>query len=403
MSELQLILYDDAQARNWFPFTLTRPAGELLFGAFTQRQRAERVFGARCIGHLTELALSGFEEPDAAPILTAREVDTQSARLFLSSRAVPAWESGIPRGRTALRMGADVIGFFCPPNSPSPEDAELASPSAWAAFELAGGTLLRNVWELIGRNAQQLKADLEWLGAAQWSRVPDGVQVLGTPRLKMGKNVSIEPGVVLDFRAGPIHLDDDAEVRAFTRLAGPAHVGQGSTVLGGSLTAVSLGPRCKVHGEMESVTMLGYSNKAHDGFLGHAYLGRWVNLGALTTNSDLKNNYGPVRIWTPQGEIDTGEMKLGCLLGDHVKTAIGSMINTGTVVGPGSNLFGGTAPKYVPAFSWGVELGEYDFEKFLVTATTVLSRRDVVLSSGQRTMLRRAWERGRSLSATAGS
>jgi UDP-N-acetylglucosamine diphosphorylase/glucosamine-1-phosphate N-acetyltransferase len=223
------------------------------------------------------------------------------------------------------------------------------------------------------------------------------VIALGDARLSLGSNVRIEPGVVLDFRAGPIRLDDEVEIRAFTRLAGPAFVGRSSTLLGGSLTAVTIGPRCKVRGEIEATVMLGYSNKAHDGFLGHAYVGSWVNLGAFTTNSDLKNNYGTVRIWTPAGEVDTGEMKIGCFLGDHVKTAIGSLINTGTVVGPGSNLFGGMPPKYVPAFSWGADLGEYEFEKFMATARIALSRRSVPLSDGYREMLQRAWQRGRRL------
>jgi UDP-N-acetylglucosamine diphosphorylase/glucosamine-1-phosphate N-acetyltransferase len=402
MNDLQLILYDDAYARNWFPFTLTRPAGELLFGACTQRERAERIFGARCLGHLTDPALAGFDETEAAPILSASEIDATAARLFLSSRAVPAWGARVPTQRTALRIGPEPVGFYCPPNSPSPVELELAATSAAPAYELAGCTL-RNVWELISRNAQQITTDLEWPENQPWSRVPDGTHVLGEPRLKLGKRVAIEPDVVLDFRNGPIHLDDDVEVRAFTRLAGPAYVSRRTSLLGGSLSAVSIGPRCKVHGEVEAVVMLGYSNKAHDGFLGHAYIGCWVNLGALTTNSDLKNNYGSIRMWTPQGEVDTGELKLGCLLGDHVKTAIGSMINTGTVVGPGSNLFGGMPPKYVPAFSWGAELAEYEFEKFLATANTALHRRDMVLSPGQREMLRRAWERGRKLNAAARS
>jgi UDP-N-acetylglucosamine diphosphorylase/glucosamine-1-phosphate N-acetyltransferase len=154
---------------------------------------------------------------------------------------------------------------------------------------------------------------------------------------------------------------------------------------------VSIGPVCKVHGEVEETVVLGYSNKAHDGFLGHAYLGMWVNLGALTTNSDLKNNYGDVRVWTPGGETDTGSRKVGCFLGDHVKTAIGTMINTGTVVEAGANIFGGMPPKYVPPFSWGDPGGEYDIDRFLETAAIVLGRRDVELGGGQRALLREAF------------
>jgi UDP-N-acetylglucosamine diphosphorylase/glucosamine-1-phosphate N-acetyltransferase len=171
-------------------------------------------------------------------------------------------------------------------------------------------------------------------------------------------------------------------------------VGRGSTILGGSVGEVSIGPVCRIHGEVEASVVLGYSNKAHDGFLGHAYLGCWVNLGAMTTNSDLKNNYGNVRLWTPEGDVDTGERKLGCLLGDHVKTAIGTLLNTGTVVEAGSNLFGAAQPpKYVPPFSWGAE-GTYALEKFLATAALVMGRRGVALGAGQRALLEAAWMLG---------
>ncbi|HEX2167878.1 MAG TPA: hypothetical protein VHG09_11660, partial [Longimicrobiales bacterium] len=140
-------------------------------------------------------------------------------------------------------------------------------------------------------------------------------------------------------------------------------------------------------------------NKAHDGFLGHAYLGRWVNLGALTTNSDLKNNYGTIRMWTPEGDVDTGMIKLGCLLGDHVKTGIGALINTGTVIGAGSNLYGTEMPpKYVTPFSWGSgsELVEYNVEKFLAVTDTVMGRRKLSLSDSMRDVLAQAWRIGRS-------
>jgi UDP-N-acetylglucosamine diphosphorylase/glucosamine-1-phosphate N-acetyltransferase len=161
---------------------------------------------------------------------------------------------------------------------------------------------------------------------------------------------------------------------------------------------VSIGPVCRVHGEVEESVVLGYSNKAHDGFLGHAYLGRWVNLGALTTNSDLKNNYGTIRMWTPSGERDTALIKLGCLLGDHVKTGIGALINTGTVIGAGSSLFGTEMPpKYVPPFSWGTgtNLVAYDTDRFLSVTATVMGRRKLFLADGMRDMLRSAWHKGR--------
>ncbi len=156
----------------------------------------------------------------------------------------------------------------------------------------------------------------------------------------------------------------------------------------------SFGPVCLVRGEVAQSVFLGYVNKAHDGHIGHALLGRWVNLGAFTTNSDLKNNYRPVRVWTPEGDEETGLLKVGCFLGDHVKTGIGTVLNTGTVVGAGSNLFGGLMPPtVVPPFSWGMgpDLRDHRLGKFIETAERAMARRDQSLTDGVKRILREAW------------
>jgi hypothetical protein len=177
-------------------------------------------------------------------------------------------------------------------------------------------------------------------------------------------------------------------------VCGPVYAGPGSTLLGEEIGGSAFGPVCRVHGQVEASVMLGYSNKSHTGFLGHAYLGRWVNLGAMTSNSDLKNNYKPIDMWTPAGTLATGESKLGCLLGDHVKTGIGVLLNTGA----GSSLWGAALPPtYVAPFSWGSgdELVAYDREKFLETAAAAMARRDVLISEKARCQLRAAWQAGR--------
>jgi UDP-N-acetylglucosamine diphosphorylase / glucose-1-phosphate thymidylyltransferase / UDP-N-acetylgalactosamine diphosphorylase / glucosamine-1-phosphate N-acetyltransferase / galactosamine-1-phosphate N-acetyltransferase len=400
-----LYLFDDHVARDWQPFTLTRPAGELMLGAHTFRHRAELLFGMRCAGHVAAAALQGFEEPGAAPVADPAAIDASAPRLFLSSRAVPAWRGGpVAVTETAtLLLDGHVVGCVVAVGEPTPPAEWFAAPQpldALPGLELKGGVIDR-VWDLVARNPEQLERDVRHALDQEHGRVtvPAGVHLLGQPdAVMLGSGVSIEPGVVLDARDGPIWLDDDVTVRAFTRLAGPAYVGRGSTLLGGPYTAVSVGPVCKVHGEIEETVVLGYSNKAHDGFLGHAYLGRWVNLGAMTTNSDLKNNYGGIRMWTPQGDADTGLMKLGCLLGDYVKTGIGSLLNTGTVVGAGSNIYGSAMPpKYVPPFSWGTgsELVAFDEDKFIALTSTVMTRRGLELADGMGEMLRRAWHLGR--------
>lgn len=402
MPEARLYMFDDAPARAWQPFALTRPIGELLLGAYTFRARAERIAGVRCSGHITAAHLRGFAEPDAAPVVELSDIPTDVPRIFLSSRAVIDWHAlqSRPAGAALFRTGGDVFGCMLPAGAPNPDPSWIEAPRADGSQIVdVAANLIEHVWDLIAENPAQITRDCEARGADAAAPEPACDTIAWSPGvLHVGTDVTIEPNVVLDFTHGPIWLDNGVSVRAFTRLAGPAYVGAGSTLLGGPYDAVSIGPVCRVHGEVEESIVLGYSNKAHDGFLGHAYLGRWVNLGALTTNSDLKNNYGRIRMWTPAGAAETGLIKLGCLLGDHVKTGIGGLINTGTVIGAGSNLYGtDMPPKYVAPFSWGSgsELVAYDVEKFLGVTATVMGRRKLELSEAMRALLRRAWEIGR--------
>jgi UDP-N-acetylglucosamine diphosphorylase / glucose-1-phosphate thymidylyltransferase / UDP-N-acetylgalactosamine diphosphorylase / glucosamine-1-phosphate N-acetyltransferase / galactosamine-1-phosphate N-acetyltransferase len=395
---VKLYLFDDAIAQDWQPFALTRPAGELLFGTQTFRARAERLVGLKCAGHIAAAHLAGFDEPGAAPVVVSASIATTEPRVFIRSRAVIDSAASLPlqtSRTTVIRAGGLVVGLIVPAGEPNPDAAFFAEPEL--ALRSDGidvrARMIERVWDLVLENAEQIRRDFAAAGAATDNPAMDTIAF--TPgQLRLGRNVMIEPHTVFDFSHGAIWLDDDVTVRAFTRLAGPAYVGRGSTLLGGPYDAVSIGPVCRVHGELEESIVLGYSNKAHDGFLGHAYLGRWVNLGAMTTNSDLKNNYGTIRMWTPAGEADTGSIKMGCLLGDHVKLGIGSLINTGTVIGAGSNLFGTEMPpKYVPPFSWGSgsDLGTYDVDKFLAVTATVMGRRKVTLSDDARAMLRGVW------------
>jgi UDP-N-acetylglucosamine diphosphorylase/glucosamine-1-phosphate N-acetyltransferase len=428
-----LVLFDDGVAADWMPFALTRPIADLLFGAFSFAARSESITGLPCRRVIARSALAGFDEADCHPVVDAADATDSAAQLFLCSRVVLDWSAHFePTAEpTLVRVGGQTAGWWAPAGTPPPPRAFFdqpahASPPAQAEVDLPG-RLVANIWELVSRNAEQLARD--WVGTARRSggqpasrfqtsgsrvevsdaplgpvvtggpgrmspAVPLPYEVIGgDPKLVRvnPRNIVIEPYVLFDVSAGPIWIQEGVTIRASTRLAGPAFIGHSTTLLGGSISGVSIGPQCKVRGEVEASVILGYANKAHDGFLGHAYLGRWVNLGALTTNSDLKNNYGSVRVRTPAGDVDTGEMKVGCFLGDHVKTAIGTMLSTGTVVGAGANIFGDRAPaRFVPPFAWGSD-GVYDVERFLGTAEIAMRRRGVTLTPGLREVLRRAW------------
>jgi UDP-N-acetylglucosamine diphosphorylase/glucosamine-1-phosphate N-acetyltransferase len=393
-----LFLFDDRRGRAFAPFSLTRPAGELLFGAFLLRERSERFWETDCNGYLTDESLADFHEEGAPPVVGSGEVGVEGYRVLQSSLLAP-WGScpPLPTEAATLRLEGIVVGWILPPGTPAPGSQELLDPQPLPGSQFVDldGRFLKAPWELMDQNGDQLGQDIPTFFPGYAADEIPGCHVLGPGLLSLGKNVEVEPGSVFDVRTGPIRLSDGTVVRAHTRLKGPAFVGPGSTLLGGTFSEVSIGPVCKVRGEVESSLLLGYSNKAHDGFLGHAYLGRWVNLGAFTTNSDLRNNYGSVRAGSPTGPVDTGLIKVGCFLGDHVKTGIGTLLTTGCVVGAGSNVFGGEMPPtYVPPFSWGRgnDLTEFHLERFLEVAAKAMERRGMALDGQMENLLRRAWK-----------
>ena len=188
-------------------------------------------------------------------------------------------------------------------------------------------------------------------------------------------------------------LEQHVYVQAGTRFEGPVYVGAGTQVLGGSIQSSALGPRCRVRGEIAESVFFGYTNKVHDGFIGHSAIGRWVNLGADTVTSDLKNTYGDVRLQLRGETIETHRQKLGSLIGDHAKTAIGTLLNTGAIVGTGANVFGATRPpKYVPPFAWGTDGETMSEEGFLTVASRVMPRRGVELTDDVRRMLEKIYQ-----------
>ena len=397
-----LVLFDDAQVDQWAPLTLTRPAGELLFGAKRLVRRAEEALGLECIGYVTGDHLIDFDEAGARPVLREADLPGDRDLLYWCSRAAPRVEGKLasPQGPTAYLMDGRPVGFFAPSGSQPPESflRDLSLSEEPDNRLSVGGVLLEWVWDLMLKTPEWLVEDLGEFGKGSTNELAPGVHKLGEQVLSLGDEVRIEPGVVFDLRDGAIRLDDGVEIRSGTRLAGPSRIGPYSRLLGGSFEAIVTGPYSYLRGEISHAVILGYSNKAHDGYLGHAYVGRWVNLGAFTTNSDLKNNYHSVRAWTPSGVRDTEELKVGCFLGDHVKTGIGCLLGTGTVVGAGANVYGSRMPpSYVPPFSWGEgdDLAEYRLEDFIETAGLAMKRRYVDLGEAGRRYLESCWRKGR--------
>ncbi len=251
----------------------------------------------------------------------------------------------------------------------------------------APGVMIHYPWDLVEHNARQLQSDFEQRQRGRPSPMPAGVAVLG-PRdnLRLAPTARVEPMVVIDVTGGPVAVDEGAVVTAFTRIEGPCYIGRQTHIMSARIRAgCSFGPQCRIGGEVEASVIHGHSNKYHEGFLGHAYVGEWVNLGAGTHNSDLRNDYGEVSVPLLQTPIKTGLSKVGCFVGDHTKTGLGTLINTGTSIGVFANLLpaGTLVPKFVPPFSiwWKGKLQEAgDLNQLLATAGKVMARRGKTLT-----------------------
>ena len=232
------------------------------------------------------------------------------------------------------------------------------------------------LWDLIKYLKEDLEEDLRVLGSGVKGKVHPSVILYQPENILIDEGAEIEAGAVLDARSGPIYIGKKSIIRPQSYLKGP----------------LSIGPDCRIGGEINHSICYGNSNKAHYGFIGHSYIGEWVNLGAGTSNSNLKNNYGTVKVYVDGKEVDSGEQFLGCFIGDHAKLGIGSLIPTGAVIGTAANFFaGGMAPKFVPSFSWGIK-EEYKIEKALAVIEQVMQRRGKKLSNGEKTMLQAVFQ-----------
>ncbi|KAA3634149.1 MAG: hypothetical protein DWP97_07700 [Calditrichaeota bacterium] len=222
--------------------------------------------------------------------------------------------------------------------------------------------------------------------------VHDGASFVEKDHIYLGSNVEILPSAVLDASNGPIYIGDNCRIESHAAIYGPVYIGPNSTVLAGKVSTSSIGDTCKVGGEVEWTIFHSYVNKYHDGFVGHSYVGQWVNFGAMTTNSDLKNNYSQIRTRLNGKAVDTNSNKVGSFIGDHTKFGIGTLLNTGINIGVCCNLFGGNliTDKEVKSFSWGnsANYKKYDIEKVIETAKIVTSRRGIELSEREEELLR---------------
>jgi UDP-N-acetylglucosamine diphosphorylase/glucosamine-1-phosphate N-acetyltransferase len=392
---MHLCLFEDG-TRQLEPLSFTRPVFDLTCGISSLADKQLRAFVPSASGLVVRPALAalarerrpGFFVNDLA-WLRSRPAIVMNGRWLPPARAFavpPAPCLGVIEGQVAFaaltpaelgRLSLEDIG------------SQLEAMQAELPCTRAEGTLVRYPWDLVEHNASEIARDFADLGLAGVAPAlaPPGVSVIGSPtRLCVDGTARVEPLVLIDTTQGPVVIDRAAVVHAFSRLEGPCYIGPMTRVLGAKIRAgTTLGPHCRVGGEIEASIVHGYSNKYHDGFLGHSYVGEWANLGAGTHNSDLRNDYGEVAVTFAGRQVNTGLTKVGCFLGDHTKTGLGTLLNTGTIVGAFCNLLpaGRYAPKCVPSFTswWNGALREaFTLEQLLATAEIAMRRRGVPLT-----------------------
>ncbi|HTF19405.1 MAG TPA: GlmU family protein [Chryseolinea sp.] len=366
---MNVILFDDPTIRlNLYPFTLTRPVGAIRVGILTIAEKWERWLKAP-VSFQTENYLSGkFGRQDSNDDLLINGALCPDADLKATINALP---QGYFLVKDTILLAARK------PQGAMTERNVVAYKN--------GVTLIDQVWKIFGQNAAQLRTDFVLVTAGRKSA---GIHDPHT-RIYNSADIFVEEGVyikgaILNAETGPIYLgknsvvQEGAIIRGAFALCEGGHLNMGAKMRGD----ITVGPWCKVGGEVSNSVLFAHSNKAHDGYIGNAVIGEWCNLGAGTCASNLKNNYSSIKIWSHAREtmISTDLQFCGLMMGDHSKAAINTAFNTATVVGVSANVYGsGFPPSFVPSFSWGGGEGltTYRLEKAISTARMVMSRREV--------------------------
>jgi UDP-N-acetylglucosamine diphosphorylase / glucose-1-phosphate thymidylyltransferase / UDP-N-acetylgalactosamine diphosphorylase / glucosamine-1-phosphate N-acetyltransferase / galactosamine-1-phosphate N-acetyltransferase len=407
MSE-SLCIFEDEDTSQLLPLVYMRPAWDLRCGITTLREKIQRAYPGASLHLQCREYLAPFVQ-EQYPGVRVNAVQGDRC-LFINGCVLPdaqfVEQVSLQGNDEAYVDGNTLIAARVSGATLERLKKRLPGSLGVSFFEGLPHTdikakVVRYPWDLVGNNNAQLRADFAILTAEMTSRIAgtvyEGAHLLNRDNICIEAGAKVKPGVVLDAEDGPIFIAKNAKIFPNAVVEGPAFVGEGSLIKIGAkiYEGTSIGPVCKVGGEVEDSIIHSHSNKQHDGFLGHAYLAKWVNLGADTNNSDLKNNYGHVRVKINGEEIDTGSTFVGVTLGDHAKSAINTMFNTGTVVGVSSNVFGGGfPPKYIPSFAWGgVESVEtYDLDRSLDVARRVMGRRKIVMSAAEEAVFRKVFE-----------
>jgi UDP-N-acetylglucosamine diphosphorylase/glucosamine-1-phosphate N-acetyltransferase len=383
---MNYILFDGPARNALLPFTFTRPVADILVGIMTIRQKWELHLGSTTTT-LTEEYLS-----DKYPMVEL-EGNVMINASFLPNAVLAELVSNLQPNQAIFKKD-EIIAFY------TSENQEEVNFDTYEILEYNNDCItIENTWDIFSKNDAAIREDFEFITQNRQSQpIPISVNVIAS------ENVFIEEGAKLEYvtlnaSKGPIYIGKDSEIMEGAVIRGPfalcekAQVKMGAKVYG----ATTVGPASRIGGEVKNSVLFANSNKGHEGYLGDSVLGEWCNIGADSNNSNLKNNYEEVRLWSYQTEgfAKTGLQFCGLMMGDHSKCGINTMFNTGTVVGVSANIFGSGFPRnFVPSFSWGGASGftTYLTKKAFETARLVMARRNIVFDEKEAAILEHVFE-----------
>jgi UDP-N-acetylglucosamine diphosphorylase/glucosamine-1-phosphate N-acetyltransferase len=383
---MNYILFDGPARNALLPFTFTRPVADILIGILTIRQKWEAYLGSTTTT-LTEEYLS-----DKFPMVEM-EQNVMINASFLPNVTLVDMIQNLSSNQ-AIFKGEEVIAFY------TNEEQEEVDFDTYEILEYTDDCLtVEHTWDIFAKNDAALSADFAFLTQDRKSQpIPKSVNVMAPENIFIEEGASLE-FVTLNASTGPIYIGKNSEIMEGSVIRGPFALCEGAGVKLATKVygATTVGPHSKIGGEVNNSVLFGYSNKGHDGFLGNSVLGEWCNIGADSNNSNLKNNYEEVKLWSyeTEGFAKTGLQFCGLMMGDHSKCGINTMFNTGTVVGVSANIFGSGFPRnFVPSFSWGGAAGFtiYVTSKAFATAKLVMSRRNVEFDEKEQAILEHVFE-----------
>jgi len=383
---MNYILFDGDVRNSLLPFTYTRPVADIRVGILTIREKWEKYLG------LTTTTITEEYLEEKYPMVELAENVLINAS-FCPTKSLVEKVKNLSKNE-AIFKGEDVIAFF---TSDSQEEVNFDD---YRQIEFDEALLqIKNTWDIFSLNDKAIQEDFDLITEGRKSQpIPEGTRYLRK------ENIFIEEGAEIIFATlnaskGPIYIGKDTEIMEGSVVRGPFAMCEHSVLKLNTKIygATTLGPYCKVGGEVNNSVLMGYSNKGHDGFLGNSVLGEWCNLGADTNNSNLKNNYTEVKLWDYEtGRFaKTGLQFCGLMMGDHSKCGINTMFNTGTVIGVSANVFGSGFPRnFIPSYSWGGASGftEYKTNKVFEVAEVVMQRRNLVFDDKDQKILTHVFE-----------